>query len=586
MDLKVWLEKRAPDFLSTWQRFPLAIILLAVNAAIAIGSINNVEWLRDDVWGRVVLGLGAGTTFAVAGVYFVESRPDQRLWGIVLKLIVPFAAVVVCQITDLNWFVPWALPGVSLLWLSVSPFTRIERGEEREEQQHRFWWINHQALATAFIAAGGALIIWLGVFIIERSLSLLFGLEGGDIFYKWVLPFVTLFLTPVYWLSTLPLLDDLSAGALEKPDFTSRAVGFLGQFVLVPLLLIYGLILLAYAVQIVVTQHLPEGVIGWMVLGFVIAGAGTWLILHPPFMRSRGLVRLFRRSWFWLTLIPLALFFYAVWIRIDAYGLTPERILLVAGGVWAVVLAGSFLLRRGDIRMIPGLAGLILSLISIGPWNYANFPLLQHSTRLQSLLAMPGEAGASFPPKWSPQEVARARSSIDYLIGSEGGRNRLAADLEPYGIAYDTTTDSSYALLERLGQANASPADPGPTRHTLWRDMATQPVDVTRAPYYLRPVALYGSSTLDTPGMQLQVDQNTLWIVPSGQSRPSGVSVPLTDWIAAQTNNGLKTPWLDFTFAGTNYRLAVDSLELERTGDAPPTVTTLSGLLFANRPSR
>ncbi len=43
-----------------------------------------------------------------------------------------------------------------------------------------------------------------------------------------------------------------------------------------PLLLIYAAILLAYTAQIVVTRALPQGMIGWMVLGFVVTGAG-----HP-----------------------------------------------------------------------------------------------------------------------------------------------------------------------------------------------------------------------------------------------------------------------------------------------------------------
>ena len=74
---------------------------------------------------------------------------------------------------------------------------------------------------------------------------------------------------------------------------------------LIPLLLAYAAILLAYAGQIAITRPLPEGMIGWMVLGFVMAGAATWLVLYPPFLRGRVIVRAFRRSWFWATLIPL-----------------------------------------------------------------------------------------------------------------------------------------------------------------------------------------------------------------------------------------------------------------------------------------
>ncbi len=371
MGFRAWLEKQAPDFLLTGQRFWFAILFAALTTIVVIGAINGIAEMREEVWARAALGFATAAVLAVAGVYFAESRPGARVAGALLKYALPIAVAAAFQITDIAWFVPYAIPAVAILWLSVSPFTRIERGAPREEVQNRFWWVNFQAVATAIIAAAAYLIVALGLVAIERSLALLFGLATGQVFYNWVLPFTGLFLTPVYWLSTLPRLADYRAEELERPDFLPRAFGFLGQFVLVPLLLIYSLILLAYTAQIVITQKLPQGMIGWMVLGFVTIGAATWLVLHPPFVRTRTLVRLFRIWWFWLTLIPLGLFFIAVSIRIEAYGLTDERMLLVTGGIWATMLAVVFLVGRGDIRLIPALAGLILLLVSVGPWNYA-----------------------------------------------------------------------------------------------------------------------------------------------------------------------------------------------------------------------
>ena len=155
--------------------------------------------------------------------------------------------------------------------------------------------------------------------------------------------------------------------------------------------------------------------IGWMVLGFVVIGAATWLVLHPPFMRTQALVRLFRRWWFWLTLIPLALFFVAISIRIDAYGLTDERMLLAAGGIWAAVLAVIYLLGRGDIRLIPALAGAILLALSVGPWNYADLPVSSQALRLDGVVMNAGADKSASPPRadWNAAEIAQARGIID-----------------------------------------------------------------------------------------------------------------------------------------------------------------------------
>lgn len=586
MNFRAWLEKQAPDFLSTGQRFPFAIVLAALTTIVVIGAINGVEWMREEVWARAALGFATGAVFAVAGVYFAESRPEARIAGPLLRYLLPIVAVAAFQITDIAWFVPYAMPAVAVLWLSVSPFTRIERGAPREEVQDRFWWVNFQAVATAVIAAAAFLIIALGLAAIERSLAILFGLETGQVFYNWVLPFTGLFLTPVYWLSTLPRLSAYRAEELEKPDFLPRAFGFLGQFVLVPLLLIYGLILLAYTAQIAVTQKLPEGLIGWMVLGFVVIGAATWLVLHPPFMRSRALVRLFRTWWFWLTLIPLALFFVAVWIRVDAYGLTDERMLLAAGGVWAAVLAVIYLLGRGDIRLIPALAGIILLALSVGPWNYANLPIAQQTMRLDAVVMNAGTDKSASPPRadWNAAEIAEARGIIDYLTSSREGQRAVRKVMGRYGVTWDAAQDGSYIVLEALDVSEPT-VDGLPRYATLWRDF-TAPLDVSATPYLIRPVSIYGDAVLDAGPLHFEAKSGELWVGAEAAAPEVLTKLDMAPWLGEQDGAYLTSPWLDFVVDGRNYRLAVESLTFDRgeNNAGPRTLSTIIGQLFSDRP--
>jgi MFS family permease len=584
--LKTWLERQAPDFVATWLRFPIAIAMATLVAAIVIGGINDQYWLQQEVWMRAAFGLGTGAVFSVAGVYFAESRPEAKRWGFVLQYLVPLAAVGLFEVTDIAWFVPYALPAISILWLSVSPFTRVERGVPREEQQARFWIINHQALATAAIAGGAFLILALGFLIIERSLSMLFGLDTGSVFYKWLLPFTGLLLTPVYWLSTLPRLSEVQAREAERPEFIGKAVGFLGQFVLVPMLFIYALILLAYTGMIVVTQKLPQGMIGWMVMGFVIVGAATWLVLYPPFMRQKPLVKLFRRLWFWLTLVPLGLFFFAVWVRVDAYGLTSERMLLTAGGIWATALAAIFLLRRGDIRLIPALAGALLLVLSAGPWNYAYLPMQHQLLRLDTLVMDAGADKSASPPRsdWSAEEIAEARGIIDYLALSREGREATRSTLGKYGFTWAADQDGSYVVLEALGVDHAV-AESLPRYASLYRDFDNQPVDVSATPFMIRPVGLYGDTTLSIRPLRFESKAGIVSVGPYEGPADSLVQLDITTWLNRQGDNTLVDPFFDFTVAGVKYRLVITSLTFDRGEDnmGPRVFSSLEGDLFADR---
>lgn len=576
MSFRAWLEQQAPDFLLTWQRFWFAIVLVALATAVLIGSINDMAWLQGDIGERTFLGLATGAVLAVAGVYFVESRPEARAVGLVLKYALPVAVVAAFQVTDYAWLVPYALPAVAVFWLSVSPFTRIERGAPREEVQNRFWWVNFQAFTTAVIAAVAFLLIALGLFAIERSLSVLFGVETDRLFYRWVLPFAGAFLAPVYWLSTLPRLSGYRAEELQRPDFLPRAFGFLGQFVLVPLLLVYSLILLVYAAQIAIRQRLPEGMIGWMVLGFVVIGAAAWLLLHPPFMRSRALVRLFRAWWFWLTLLPLALFFVAVWTRLDAYGFTAERVLLLAGGAWATVLAAVFLLRRGDIRLIPASAGAILLILSVGPWNFAHLPVAQQALRLDALLSQPGKGGATFPPQWTEEQVARAAAILDYLGYAPGGDERRAELLQRYGLQFRGVTTTS--VLEELGYRYPG-YQPGTASLFAQRDPATQQVDVSATPILLGTLGVYSPGNGSISGLVLELAANRLRVL-----NRTAAEIDLSDWLVRQSAGTLVDPWIDFAADGVKYRYVIDAMSAERGEDGQRRLQSLTGTLFASSP--
>lgn len=342
-----WIKQFAPDILATFARFPLAIILAALGTLITIGLTNN--WLADSLlepWFRLASGLSIGAVFATAGSLYGESRNKRGISFIFLAYALPFIVVVLLQVQNTDWLVSPMLLPVGLLWLSIAAFVNSRNPATSEDIQNQFWWLNHRAITTAIIAAIAFGLMALGIVALERSLALLFGMKTGKIFYEYLLPFTGLFLTPVYWLSTIPQLTKYSEKEISEPDYLSQAIGFLGQFILTPFLMLYALILLAYGVQIMLTGSLPQGMLGWMVIGFTIVGAANWLVLHPKFMHSRFLVKYFRNLWFWLTLVPIALYVVAVWVRIDAYGFTSERVGLVAGGLWAAALTLAFISKK------------------------------------------------------------------------------------------------------------------------------------------------------------------------------------------------------------------------------------------------
>lgn len=566
---------------AAFRRFPLAIAMQTVATVIVVGVANG--WLASaDAagWTRAIAGLTTGALFALAGNLFAEGRPERRGEGIVLAYVVPLVVAGAFQLRDTTNFAPVLLPAVGLLWASVAGFTG--QPAERIELQNRFWWFNQRAFASLLLTLAGLALLVVGCFVIQQSIFTLFTIALDDVFWKGIVPIVVWLLAPVYWLSTLPRLSDYQARELFEPDFVARAVSFLGQFVLAPILIVYAAILLAYAVEIALTRTLPHGMLGWMVLGFVVAGAATWLLLYPPFMAEKLVVRLFRQGWFWLTLVPLALLVIAITVRVLAYGLSPDRLLLIGGGIWAIALTALFLSRRGDIRQIPAVAAIVLALLSIGPWNVDNGPRVDQARRLDMAIA---QAADGAHPSWSPDELAVARSAIDALIATPAGRIVLQDVLAAHDIAYDGDMADTAKLVASLPgaalavetPAGAAAAGPKSTIHV--QRPAGTPIDLGGTPLYLGPLAVWRSGPTELGGLDFVLgDDNKLEIADTAGHK---VSLDLAPWAGDRTAGGFARSSLDFELGDRHYRLVADGLDLFGPESGPQTVSYVTGVLFA-----
>ncbi|HHS82163.1 MAG TPA: DUF4153 domain-containing protein, partial [Devosia sp.] len=394
-----------------------------------------------------------------------------------------------------------------------------------------------------------------------------FSLRTGSVIYNYLLPFTALFLAPLYWLTTLPAPGDYSSRELENPDFLSRAVGAIAQYVVTPFLFLYALILFVYGVRILLTWSLPSGVLGWMVLGFCIVGAANWLLLHPAFTRGNRLVRLFRAIWFWLPLFPLALFAVGVWVRISAYGLTPDRMGLVAGGMWAGLLALIFLTRRyADIRLVPGLAALVLIVFSVGPWNFLNGPGLQQALRLQGALAdvqTSGEAGTP-PFRWNEQSAGTARGAIDYLLQAPDDRQRLSGILKEAGVSLQQESLSRQEIFKALG-LNDPEIVPLTFVRYLSRPRHT-PIDVSATPYSYGRVRIYTGGSKEMTDLTFAIVEGELTV--EGPSRVP-TTINLVDWLDRQRGTRIVASELPFDYEGRSFVLLVENIRLASVPEDP-----------------
>jgi hypothetical protein len=181
-------------------------------------------------------------------------------------------------------------------------------------------------------------------------------------------------------------------GLLDAVTDFPKALKVFAQYILLPIVLVYFVILYAYLAKIVFAWDWPQGWVSKLILGFSGTGILTLLLLHP--VVDRGGIALITKSarWFYVLLAPLVvMLFLAVWRRVTEYGFTEGRYLAIALGIWLAFLVIYFTLSKTkSIKVIPASLCLLAFLVSFGPWGTFSVAMNSQIGRLGRLS---GEAG-------------------------------------------------------------------------------------------------------------------------------------------------------------------------------------------------
>ena len=370
-----------PDVGAAFSRFPLAVIL---------AGLLTLDKLSTDSPGdteRKIIGtLAASFLWVVAVDLYCESHNSSRPTRGLVWLAGMAAIALLFRFQWEMWLLPPLLLGGLVLLIGLSG--HVVRGERNAS----FWLFNHRLWLGAALALLGAGLFGAGLSIILETLNFLFGLELPSKWHEHIWTVALGFMAPVSWLALAPRNFTEPLGKREETEFTTRSVATLVKFVLVPLLLVYTGILYAYAVKIGLAGTLPKGTLGSLVVGYLLTGAATLLLAYPSRDSGGALVRLFWRYWVWLALMPVLLLFLAAYTRIEAYGLTEQRYLIVLIGVWALILAVLRIWRPGnfDLRLAPAVLVVLLLAMCFGPWGAIGFSVLSQRAELAGILQAKG----------------------------------------------------------------------------------------------------------------------------------------------------------------------------------------------------
>jgi hypothetical protein len=251
------------------------------------------------------------------------------------------------------------------------------------------------------------------------------------------------------------------------------------QYILMPLVLIYLVILYIYGIKIAIAGTLPIGWVSNLILAFSVVGMLALLLLHPlSESEENKWVNRFTRG-FYLALIPLlVLLFIAALTRINAYGFTELRYALLALAIWLSGITLYMLLTRNKkIRAIPlSLFFTVLWVFFVPGFNLHDISKNSQTERLQLLLKsnkMWSDNNKLLAPQGAlPDSISAEMYNISEYLSTQHGITGMEPTIQIPDSFFDKNSEnrSRYDLIQWL---NAALAPYGISDATVYTSEAT-----------------------------------------------------------------------------------------------------------------
>jgi hypothetical protein len=496
-------------------RFPAVLVAATVAAVAGMIAVGHED---EDVWLRL-MGTAA---LAIPLLLAIDVVGQRHRWSLAVR-----APLWIAGSGLLAWFMTawsgWSEPVAAGRYLQLSaafhllvavgPYLRVR-------EDNGFWHYNRTLLFRGIAAVVFAGVLFAGLAIAVLALDKLFGLNVEPETYPRLWLLIAFVFATWFFLAGVP--DDFEA--LHRDESYDRSIKVFAQYVLVPLVGIYLVILTLYLVKVLVTQQWPSGWIGWLVSSVAAAGIFSLLMIYPVAGRDENRwMRTYARAFYVAILPSIVMLWLAIGQRIGQYGITERRYFLTLLSVWLAGVAIYYAITRSrDMRIIPATLCLGALLAFAGPWGPYHLSVRSQLGRLQTLLegnAMLVDGSAQRAPRDVPHDDRREISAVlRYLINTHGtealvpwfGDRLTAVETTEDGTGPSSmrrVDDRARAIVALLGIDYVGPWAPGESsRFSYYMVWDRTPVEITGYDVWLQVENLTRDSAIVDDRLVLRYD--------------------------------------------------------------------------------
>lgn len=238
-----------------------------------------------------------------------------------------------------------------------------------------------KVLGSFFLAIIYSVVLYFGFSAIIFTLDKLFSINIEWKIYYYMSLIVFIVFMPSMFLAKIPYNNyDFSKIDYPKP------LKILLLYIIIPLIIIYAAILYAYFIKIIITRNWPIGLISHLVLWYSIIAVGVIFFIHPLIDENK-LAKNFI-FWFPKIIIPIIMMmFFSIGIRMNQYGITENRYLVLVLGIWVLGIMIYFSATKKLKNIIIPISLSIIVINSIfGPLSSFSISKYSQNKRFENIL--------------------------------------------------------------------------------------------------------------------------------------------------------------------------------------------------------
>ena len=410
--IKENLKKLLLHFKSGFERFPVTIILVFMHfiTGIYIAEVRNFQ--SDEFIEINFLLFGSIFITAMFEMLYEKYFYKKNRWLVrSVYSVITFVVSIIFFVEYLRTNDYYNVYFFTLIPISMVLFLLIPILRKKDNREKYLQSVFSNFVTTGIFTA----VLWIGIEIILATVNYLFFYSGDSLFFRLT--------TYSFWFITEVFGASLFLSLLKKPDDNLENYEFpfifnlLIKFAIIPLIIIYTGVLYIYMARVIISMHLPKGLISHLVLWYT-AFSVFIMILITPFTQKDKFFENFKKyfPYFSIPLIFASLF--AVFQRTYQYGITENRYYVLISIFWLLFCMILYIRNMNVTGVFISL--IICFIISVyTPLSAKNVSNFSQSQRLKRILVKYGALKdgkiSKITQKLTNRQGSQIHTTIQYI---------------------------------------------------------------------------------------------------------------------------------------------------------------------------